>query len=129
MMAGDQIIARRFPWGNIYDKARANLWEAGIGQTVPVTDFASGDNPAGVRQLIGNVWQWMTTDFAAFDIGADLEADAPIKSLRGGAFDTYFSHQAGWRFQSGDQVLARRHNVGFRCALTACDVAEFSEHE
>jgi iron(II)-dependent oxidoreductase len=107
----------------VFDKANANLWESTIGTTSPVDAFAAGDSPCGARQLIGNVWEWTSTDFAAYDQGQDIEADAPLKSLRGGAFDTYFPHQASWRFQSGELLLGRRHNVGFRCALCACDIA------
>ena len=46
-----------------------------------------------------------------------------MKSIRGGAFDTYFDNQATCQFQSGDSSLARKHNIGFRCALGVCDVA------
>jgi iron(II)-dependent oxidoreductase len=46
-----------------------------------------------------------------------------MRSLRGGAFDTYFDNQAGCQFQSGDDPLARRRNVGFRCALSWSDVS------
>jgi iron(II)-dependent oxidoreductase len=45
-----------------------------------------------------------------------------MKSLRGGAFDTYFETQAMCQFQSGDIPIGRKHNIGFRCALAICDV-------
>jgi gamma-glutamyl hercynylcysteine S-oxide synthase len=122
MPVGQQLAPRRFPWGETYDKQRANLWEAGIGKLVPVAEFAAGDNPAGVRQLVGNVWEWTSSGFAGFDKHAEFETPVVLKSLRGGAFDSYFPHQACWRFQSGDQAVARRHNVGFRCAISVCDV-------
>ena len=73
---------------------------------------------AGVLQLVGNVWEWTGTDFGAW--GGELHP--PMKSLRGGAFDTYFDNQAMCQFQSGDTPIARRHNIGFRCALSACDL-------
>jgi gamma-glutamyl hercynylcysteine S-oxide synthase len=126
MPIGDQVSPRRFPWGENYDRQRANLWEAGLGRTVPVDAYEQGDNPIGVRQLVGNVWEWTSTAYASFDVGADLDTDVPLKSLRGGAYDTYFPHQAGWRFQSGDRIVARRHNLGFRCALSQCDVADLT---
>ena len=125
--AGGRSIPRKFPWGDVFDKDKANLWESGLGGTSPVDAFAGGDSPCGARQLIGNVWEWTSSDFAAYDEGHDIDSEAPLKSLRGGAFDTYFPHQASWRFQSGDHLLARRHNVGFRCALCACDLASCTE--
>jgi iron(II)-dependent oxidoreductase len=46
-----------------------------------------------------------------------------MRSLRGGAFDTYFENQATCQFQSGDTPVSRRHNVGFRCAIGVADLA------
>jgi iron(II)-dependent oxidoreductase len=51
-----------------------------------------------------------------------------MKSLRGGAFDTYFDNQATCQFQSGENPVARRYNIGFRCAMGACDVS-FSDND
>jgi iron(II)-dependent oxidoreductase len=49
-----------------------------------------------------------------------------MKTIRGGAFDTYFDSQACCSFQSGDDPLARKHNIGFRCAISLCDLADES---
>jgi gamma-glutamyl hercynylcysteine S-oxide synthase len=46
----------------------------------------------------------------------------PMKSIRGGAFDTYFDSQANAQFQSGENPLSRRHNIGFRCAIAMRDI-------
>ena len=48
--------------------------------------------------------------------------DTPLKSIRGGAFDTYFDNQAACQFQSGENPLSRRHNIGFRCAVGVGDL-------
>src|SRR5262249_3713944 len=48
---------------------------------------------------------------------------ALFKSIRGGAFDTYFENQANCQFASGEHPLLRKHNIGFRCALGICDIA------
>lgn len=49
-------------------------------------------------------------------------ARPPLKTLRGGAFDTYFDHHASCQFASGDSPLARKYNVGFRLAIGTCDL-------
>ncbi len=122
-VAGRQIEHRKYPWGDIFDLKCANLWDTRVLATCPVQAFPGGDNPVGIRQLTGNVWEWTSTSFGAYDQGADfLGENVLLKSLRGGAYDTYFAEQASWQFQSGDDALARRHNVGFRCALSLCDV-------
>jgi iron(II)-dependent oxidoreductase len=115
---------RKFPWGNTMDRQRCNLWGSGPGRTVPVTDFSSGVSVGGAYQLIGNVWEWTTGNFGAGDCaGRDLTLPVPMKSIHGGAFDTYFEHQATCQFQSGESPLSRKHNIGFRCALGLCDIA------
>ena len=115
---------RRFPWGDTMDHGRCNVWGSGPGRTTSVTQFASGVSAGGVHQLIGNIWEWTSGDFEAVDSqGNVLELPNPMKSIRGGAFDTYFDQQATCQFRSGDHLLARKHNIGFRCALSACDVA------
>jgi iron(II)-dependent oxidoreductase len=86
---------RRFPWG---DEApapeHANLdWYAG--GLLPVDALPAGDSAFGVRQMIGNVWEWTATDFAPFDgftPGPYKEYSAPWfvdhKVLRGGCWAT-----------------------------------------
>jgi gamma-glutamyl hercynylcysteine S-oxide synthase len=115
---------RKFPWGDTMDRDRCNLWGSGRGATAAVTDDPAGVSVGGVYQLIGNVWEWTTGDFGADEGDVDdLSLPTPMKSIRGGAFDTYFENQATCQFVSGESPLARRHNIGFRCALGVCDVA------
>jgi iron(II)-dependent oxidoreductase len=45
-----------------------------------------------------------------------------MRCLRGGAFDTYFDNQATCRFASGESPLARKHNIGFRLAVSMADL-------
>lgn len=115
---------RKFPWGERADAKRANLWSSGIGKTVPVTDFDQGASVGGVVQLTGNVWEWTTGDFGS--LGGRLGKlclPTPMKSIRGGAFDTYLDTQGACQFQSGENPLSRRHNIGFRCAISLGDLA------
>lgn len=114
---------RRFPWGDTIDRGRCNVWGSGPARTAGVTQFSAGVSVGGIYQLTGNVWEWNDADFEQFDDGLPLEFVTTMKTIRGGAFDTYFEHQASCRFRSGEQPLARKHNIGFRCALSACDVA------
>lgn len=116
-------LQRRYPWGDTLDRTKANLWGSGPGDTVPVHWFASGVSVGGVYQLTGNVWEWMWGSYLPPD-GSDGQwaAEIGLKSLRGGAFDTYFDNQATCQFQSGDAAVARKPNIGFRLAIGACDV-------
>jgi iron(II)-dependent oxidoreductase len=111
-------ILRRFPWGDAMDQERCNTWSSRVGGIVPVDAYPNGAAPNGVRQLIGNVWEWTESMFEIQDgEGRPVMAEMPLRSVRGGAFDTYFEFQATSVFRSGLISLARTHNTGFRCAM------------
>ncbi len=114
---GKTLAHRRYPWGDAMDRQRANVWGSGPNRVVDVHEFAEGVSVAGIHQLIGNVWEWTNGDFNDASSDRRLELPTPMKSIRGGAFDTYFENQANAQFQSGENPLSRRHNVGFRCAI------------
>jgi len=111
-------VLRRYPWGDALDTSRCNLWISNLGATVPVASYASGAAPNGVLQLIGNVWEWTSSEYEVIDdCGRTVVGDMLLKGIRGGAFDTYFPSQATSCFRTGLASLTRAHNVGFRCVL------------
>jgi iron(II)-dependent oxidoreductase len=113
-------VLRRYPWGDALDTRRCNIWASNVGQAVPVHEYETGGAPNGVLQLVGNVWEWTDSDFNVVDkAGRPVLGDMMMRSIRGGAFDTYFPSQATSFFRTGLGVLFRVHNVGFRCALNA----------
>jgi iron(II)-dependent oxidoreductase len=84
-----------YPWGDeppAGDRAATDWRSLG---PVTVGACASGDSPDGVRQLIGNVWEWTSSDFVAYP---NFERDAYWENseqffgqrpvLRGGAWPT-----------------------------------------
>lgn len=115
---------RPFPWGvAAADARRANLESASV---APVAAFADGESPEGVRQLMGNVWEWTASDFLPYPgFSPDPYEDysqpwfGTRKVLRGGSFASPRRMlRATWRnFFTPDRgdVFA-----GFRtCALDA----------
>jgi iron(II)-dependent oxidoreductase len=116
-------VQRKFPWGDAMDRRLVNLWGNGVNDTIPVTASPGSASVGGVQQLVGNAWEWTSSTFGNWEpAGRKVETTMPLKSIRGGAFDTYFDTQATCQFQSGETPLARKHNIGFRCALGFCDV-------
>lgn len=111
-------VLRRYAWGDALDTGRCNIWASGVRNTVPVTTYENGAAPNGVLQLCGNVWEWTASEFDVTDRnGRPIIGDMLMKSVRGGAFDTYFASQATSFFRTGLAALARVHNTGFRCAM------------
>lgn len=109
---------RRYPWGDALDLSCCNIWHSGHARTVPVQACHEGAAPNGVLQLIGNVWEWTASDFSGTDNeGRKVIGDMLMRTIRGGAYDTYFPWQATSAFRSGAPVLTRTHNIGFRCAM------------
>jgi iron(II)-dependent oxidoreductase len=120
-------VQRKYPWGDAMDRRKANVWGSGPNRIVPVEEFSEGVSVGGLYQLIGNVWEWTATnleiDPTALEETRQKTPAALFKSIRGGAFDTYFENQANCQFASGEHPLLRKHNIGFRCALGICDIA------
>ena len=111
----------RYPWGNSYDPKKANTFSTGIAGTVPVNSYPDGCTPNGVYQLVGNVWEWIADEYAGPPVREGLKVfiDQLMAEVRGGAFDTYFDTQCTCRFRTGQPLLYRGNNVGFRCVVTA----------
>ena len=121
--------AARFPWGQSYEADCANTHAAGIGDTVPVSDYAKSATPNGIVQLVGNVWEWVDSCFAEVEFeGHMANIEEPLGEIRGGAFDTYLTSQASCVFRSGQNLLNRVSNVGFRCAA-GLHLLEAMEHK
>lgn len=59
-------IKRRYPWGDTAPAAEnANLYGT-VGRCAPTGAFAAGDSAWGVRQMIGNVWEWTADWFQPY---------------------------------------------------------------
>jgi iron(II)-dependent oxidoreductase len=119
--APGRIAQRRYPWGESFDVRRAHLYGSGQNGPVPVEEYPGGTSVGGIHQLIGNVWEWTSTPLAELS-DSTLHVSEAVMSVRGGAYDTYFENQATCHFQSGEQLLSRRRNIGFRLVLPMSDL-------
>ncbi len=116
-------LQRRYPWGDMVDRRNANLWAGGHRATMPVTEHTAGASVGGIYQLIGNVWEWTRGNFELRDSdGEEMLLEPSMKTIRGGAYDTYFENQATCQFASGESAISRKPNIGFRCAVGVCDL-------
>ena len=111
-----------FPWGNEQpDESRANLFENGIWAPAPVGAFPEGQNGHGCQQLIGDVWEWTTSDYVPYP-GFKSEFDeyndkwfVNQKVLRGGSYATPQVHIRS-TYRNFFHAHERWMVSGFRCA-------------
>lgn len=58
--------SRRYPWGeDSPGPEHANLDQRHL-QPAPIGSYPAGESPYGVRQLIGDVWEWTASDFLPY---------------------------------------------------------------
>ena len=122
--------SRRYPWGDEDPGPRhANLGQRHL-RPAPVGAYPEGESPLGVRQLIGDIWEWCDSDFlpypgfAAFPYKEYSEVffRGDYKMLRGGSFGTDSSAVRG-TFRNWDHPIRRQIFAGFRCARDAAERA------
>ncbi|OAR23228.1 sulfatase-modifying factor 1 [Streptomyces sp. ERV7] len=118
--------SRRYPWGDADPTSEhANLGQRHL-RPAPAGAYPAGDSPLGVRQLIGDVWEWTSSDFmpypgfVAFPYREYSEVffGPDHKVLRGGSFAV---DQVACRgtFRNWDLPVRRQIFAGFRTARDA----------
>jgi len=111
-----------FPWGDDAPiPSKANLFENGHWSVSPVGAYPDGANAVGCHQLIGEVWEWTTSDYVPFP-GFKSEFDeyndkwfVNQKVLRGGSFATPEVHIRS-TYRNFFHTHERWMTSGFRCA-------------
>ena len=116
----------RYPWGDEDPTpAHANLGQRHL-QPAPVGSYPAGASPLGVHQLIGDVWEWTSSAFAAYPgfvpfpyrEYSEVFLGGDYRMLRGGSFGTDPAAVRG-TFRNWDHPVRRQIFVGFRCARDA----------
>ncbi|MBI1914312.1 MAG: formylglycine-generating enzyme family protein [Planctomycetes bacterium] len=131
--------ARIFPWGNEWDRSRANsasyhagkelvsdpLWHAwykgkdpsSFPLTTAVGSFEKGVSPFGVHDMAGNAWEWCADRYAPFGDkpGGAPKSDKQSRVVKGGSWANVSFH-----LRCADRNAfapdTRNLYIGFRCA-------------
>jgi iron(II)-dependent oxidoreductase len=114
---------RRFPWGDgDPTSVTANLGQRHL-EPADVGAYPAGATPAGVHQLIGDVWEWCSSGFEPYPGFEAFPYDeyslvffgGDYKMLRGGSFGT---DEVACRatFRNWDHPIRRQIFSGFRLA-------------
>jgi len=118
--------SRRFPWGDDAPTAeRANLGQRHL-RPAPAGSYPDGSAPCGARQLIGDVWEWTSSDFLPYPgfrawpyrEYSEVFFGPEYKVLRGGSFAVSPVACRG-TFRNWDYPVRRQIFAGFRTARSA----------
>jgi iron(II)-dependent oxidoreductase len=118
--------SRRYPWGDDEPgPEHANLGQRHL-RPAEAGAYPRGASPLGVYQLIGDVWEWTSSDFqgypgfTAFPYPeySRVFFGSGYKVLRGGSFGTDAVAVRG-TFRNWDHPIRRQIFAGFRCARDA----------
>ncbi|MFE3182659.1 ergothioneine biosynthesis protein EgtB [Streptomyces violascens] len=118
--------SRRYPWGDADPSpAHANLGQRHL-RPAPAGAYPEGQSPLGIRQLIGDVWEWTSSDFLPYPgfVAFPYREYSEVffgpghKVLRGGAFSVDEVACRG-TFRNWDLPVRRQIFAGFRTARDA----------
>jgi iron(II)-dependent oxidoreductase len=119
----DTGMKRAYPWGDEPPTTRhANLDQL-LFETTPVGAYPAGVSPTGCWDMLGNVWEWTSTDFGGYpgyetfpyrEYSEAFFGDE-YKVLRGGSWATRFGAIRN-TFRNWDYPIRRQIFSGIRCA-------------
>ena len=118
--------ARRYPWGDDDPTPeRANVSHR-ASRPAPVGAYPAGASACGAEQMVGDVWEWTSSDFAGYPgfrsfpyrEYSEVFFGTEYKVLRGGSWAT---HPRAIRatFRNWDYPIRRQIFAGFRLARDA----------
>jgi gamma-glutamyl hercynylcysteine S-oxide synthase len=115
--------SRRYPWGDEDPGPQhANLGQRHLRPT-SAGAYPRGASPLGVHQLMGDVWEWTSSDFGGYPGFTAFPYPeyslvffgSEYKVLRGGSFGSDAVAARG-TFRNWDYPIRRQIFAGFRCA-------------
>jgi serine/threonine-protein kinase len=106
---------RRYPWGNEWQDNLANSGSKNKGM-VDAGQYR-GASPFGVFDMVGNAWEWTTSDFNSYPGGQMAEQKSGLKVIRGGYWGSEVKKAATTTYRAGLAINGEKDygNTGFRC--------------
>ncbi|HEY8205765.1 MAG TPA: SUMF1/EgtB/PvdO family nonheme iron enzyme, partial [Pyrinomonadaceae bacterium] len=122
MFSHSSTTKQEFPWGgSAPDESKGNLFENGLWSVAAIGAFPEGQTSHGCHQMIGDVWEWTTSDYVPYP-GFKSDFDeyndkwfVGQKVLRGGSYATPQIHIRS-TYRNFFYPHERWMIAGFRCA-------------
>jgi len=109
---------RPFPWGEVWDPAKANVKETGLRGTAAVGSFGAGASPYEVEDMIGNVWEWTADWYQPYpgNTTPDASYGEKYRVTRGGGWFELEPQATTFNRNAADPQKTANDDLGFRCA-------------
>ncbi len=109
---------RTHPWGNLEpDPTRCNYRDY-VGMPSIVTMHEDGMTPEGLKDMGGNVFEWLLDPFVPYGTDKSSATSTPLRVVRGGCWHSG-PKEIRCTFRKGLFPEAQLPTVGFRCVLPA----------
>jgi formylglycine-generating enzyme required for sulfatase activity len=102
-------FAMLFAWGGVWNPDRLSGSVSGQGSPSPVNAHPMGSSPFGVMDMMGNVWEWTSTDSDGSRV------------IKGGSFKEDKPYQFICAYSSVQNEDEAGDNTGFRCVMDSPD--------
>jgi formylglycine-generating enzyme required for sulfatase activity len=109
---------RTYPWGkqltatpasSIVSSIEANVGASGINDPSVVGIFPHGAAACGAEDMAGNVWEWCSTRYVPYPLGADIKPESFYNLTRG---RTFVLRGGSWLDAAADARCAYRSGNG-----------------
>jgi formylglycine-generating enzyme required for sulfatase activity len=109
-------------WGKkngIDEKAMYEV-DDGFANTAPVGSFPKGASRYGVKDVVGNVWEWVADWYGEYPKDEQKNPAGPAtgdeRVIRGGSWNGSYPSWVRPTFRYKDAPSKRSYGIGFRCA-------------
>jgi formylglycine-generating enzyme required for sulfatase activity/serine/threonine protein kinase len=109
-------------WGlknGITEKSMYDV-DDGFPNTAPVGSFPKGASRYGVKDVVGNVWEWVADYYGPYKADQPKDPKGPSEGtervIRGGAWNGSYASWVRPTFRYKDAPTKRSYGIGFRCA-------------